>query len=67
MNLKKLKGKIVEYGFTYETISKQIGKSKTSFSNRMNCKKSLFTQSEISKLKKLLNLTNDEVVEIFLD
>ena len=66
MNLNKLKGKLTEYGFTYEMVSKQIGRSRAAFSNKINSGKP-FTQSEISKLKKLLNLTKDEVIEIFLD
>jgi hypothetical protein len=66
MNLNKLRGKLTECGINYEKAGKYIGRSRTSFSNRINSKKP-FTQSEISKLKKLLNLTNDEVAEIFLD
>ena len=66
MNLNKLKGRFREYNFTYGTISKNLKLSTGSIRDRLNGKR-VFTQPEISKLKKLLNLSNDEVAEIFLD
>ena len=66
MNLNKLEGRLREYNFTYGTISKNLKLSTGSIRDRLNGKR-VFTQPEISKLKKLLNLSNDEVAEIFLD
>ena len=66
MNLNKLKGRLREYNFTYVTIGKNLKLSTGSIRDRLSGKR-VFTQPEISKLKKLLNLSNDEVAEIFLD
>ena len=44
MNLDKLKGKLTEYGFTYEMVSKQIGRSRAAFSNKINSGKPLLSQ-----------------------
>ena len=66
MNLDKLRGKLVEHRMTKKNTAVQLGLSERSVNRRMTNRKP-FTQSEISKLKKLLNLTNDEVAEIFLD
>lgn len=64
MRNNKLKGKLKEYSFNYDNFSKVMGLSKTAFTNKINGKG--FKDNEIAKIKKILNLTNDEVVEIFL-
>ena len=58
----KLKGKLKEYSFNYDNFSKVIGLSKTAFTNKIN-----FKDKEIARMKKIFNLTNDEVVEIFIN
>lgn len=66
MNMDKLKGRVVEYRIQQEDLGKIIKLSSRSINRKLNGH-SKFNQEEISKIKKLLNLTNDEVVEIFLD
>lgn len=61
----KLKGKLKEYSFNYDNFSKVIGLSKTAFTNKINGKG--FKDKEIAKMKKIFNLNNDEVVEIFIN
>jgi len=66
MRLNKLKAKLREYDFNYRDFSKKIKLNVSSFSNKINGKIA-FNSREIAKIKKILNLTNDEVVEIFIN
>lgn len=66
MNLDKLRGRLVEKRYTQEKIAVKLGLSLRSVNRRVTSQKP-FNNNEISKLKKLLNLSNDEVAEIFLD
>lgn len=66
MNLDKLRGRLVEKRYTQEKIASKLGLSLRSVNRRLT-KQKPFNNNEISKLKKLLNLSNDEVAEIFLD
>lgn len=68
MDLNKLKGKLREYGFTYSSITPMVGMSLSAFRDKISYNnKREFKPSEISKLRKLLNLTDQEVIEIFFD
>lgn len=60
----KLRALMVEQGLTNDTVAKTIGISKQSFSLKANNKRE-FTISEVYKIMKLLQLTEQEVVEIF--
>lgn len=64
--MKKLKGKLIEKGYTYENIASELGISKTTFAYKINGK-GCFLITEASKLKELLNLTERESIEIFLE
>ena len=66
MNLDKLRGRLVEKRYTQEKIAVKLGLSLRSVNRRLTSQKPL-NNNEIPKLKKLLNLSNDEVAEIFLD
>lgn len=64
-NINKLKGKITENGYTMKTLSKEIGLCEVSLRKKINNNKSEFSLSESLKVKKILNLTTNEYVEIF--
>ena len=64
MNIDKLKGKIREKGMTYKMLSKRTGIGLTSINHKVNGKKS-FKQEEMSKVRKVLNLSDRETIEIF--
>lgn len=60
----KLKGKIVENGFSNKTFAKAIGLSVSSLYNKFSSN-SYFTQDEIELAKKVLKLKDSEVILIF--
>lgn len=65
IKLNKLKGKIAENGYNYTSCSEGLGINPSSFSRRMNGKLD-FTIKDIKSLGELLNLTNDDIRDIFL-
>ena len=65
-NYDLLKAKLLEKRYTYDDGAKAIGKSTTTFSDKMNGK-SKFDVVEARKLKELLNMTVEEYVTIFLN
>lgn len=64
MNKNKLKGKIREQGFTYRKLAKKIGIGLTSMNYKINGKH-LFNQEEMVKLREVLKLSDNEIIEIF--
>ncbi len=66
VNIPKLKGKLRERNVTYAQCAKEIGMSITSFSQKMNGK-SRFYIDDLEKIGNLLNLSNPEKVDIFLN
>ena len=66
MNLNKLRGKMAEKRLTQKQLAIKMGLSLRSI-NRMLMNKRPFNNNEILKLKRLLKLTDDEVVEIFIN
>ena len=62
----KLKGKIVENGFTITSLAKKIKTSKTTLSQKVN-NKIKFSQTDMRTLSKVLCLTGDEIKDIFLN
>ena len=66
MNLDKLKGKILEKRKIYEECAAALGVTVTTFSNKMNGKGKFYID-EINKLATLLELTNQEKIDIFLN
>lgn len=63
LNVKKLRGKIVENGYTQRQLAAAIGVSNRTFTSRMHRK--IFGSDEIEKIAKLFSLTPKEVLEIF--
>ena len=64
MNKNKLKGKIREQGLTYKILAKKIGISVTSVNYKVNGQ-NLFNHEEMIKLREILRLTDNEIIEIF--
>lgn len=67
MNTKELKVEMLRHGDTGVTLSKALGMSEVSFSNKLNAKDTEFTQSDIATIRKRYDLTPERVVEIFLE
>lgn len=65
MKLNKLKGKLVECNMSYEDCAKELGISKTAFSNKMQGN-SNFTVEEAKNLSDVLHLNTNEKEDIFL-
>lgn len=66
MKLDKLKGKLVEKKKTYEDCSRDLGVTISTFNNKMNGRSKFYVE-EINKLSGLLELTNEEKIDIFLN
>lgn len=65
VNLNKLKGKIVENGYSIETVAKKIGINKSTFYRKMNKNGDNFSIKEANAIVELLKLSNSEAVAIF--
>lgn len=61
----KLKGKIVECGYSVEQIAKILGVNPATLYRKLS-QESEFTRNEIATLKSTLKLTVSEINEIFL-
>ena len=64
-NSNKLKAKIAEKGLTMTELAKNIQMSSASFSQKANGK-TKFSQEDIRKIDRELNLKPEEIREIFL-
>ena len=65
-NTNKLKAKIVENGLTMAMLAEKTNMSKASMSQKINNKFS-FSQSDIRAITELLELSGEEIREIFLN
>ena len=59
-----LKEKIRDKKLSYKKLSEKMRISESGFNKKMN-RKNFFTQAEIYELKKMIELSNDELVQIF--
>jgi repressor-like protein len=59
-----LKEKIRDKKFNYKKLSEKMRISESGLNKKMN-RKNFFTQAEIYELKKMIELSNDELVQIF--
>ena len=66
INRKLLDSKMVLNGKTQDDVAKLFGFSIVPVNKRFNVR-TKFKPEEIAKLKEFLKLTNDEVVEIFIN
>lgn len=67
MNTKQFKSKMLLHGDTAKELSKALGISRTRLSAKINANKAEFKQTEITKIKKRYNLSNDEIEKIFFN
>lgn len=65
MNIRMLKGKIVESGITQEAMADAIGMSRCTFYRKMKRKGNTFTVEEMNKIVKIIHLSQEEAVSIF--
>lgn len=65
-NTNLLKSKIALTGSTQKKLAKILNLSLGSLNQKI-ANKIIFKPSEIAKIQEVLNLTNDEVVEIFIN
>ena len=66
MKVNVLKAKIVEQGKKMENVSQYIGINRSTLSRKLN-EKQEFTLSELTNLSKYLNLSNNEIINIFYE
>ena len=65
VDVAKLRGKIVEKGFTVETLATAIGIDRSTLYRKLDTIEK-FTIGEARKIKEVLGLTNAEATQIFL-
>ena len=63
-NYSKLSGRMKEYGYAQESLSKGIGVSETTLNLSLNNKRN-FKQDEMLKICELLHISNDGLTEYF--
>ncbi len=66
MNLQKLKGYLVEKGYTYEQSAKIIGISVTAFNQKINGKRRFYLE-ELNLLADTINMPKEDRIRIFLN
>jgi hypothetical protein len=64
-NVNKLKGKITENGYNLKNLSKAMDLCELTLRRKINNSNSEFTLSESLKIKKILNISNQDYLEIF--
>ncbi len=64
MNVRKLKGKMVEHGYNVENLAAKIGVDKSTLYRKLNEGEKI-TVGDAQKIKDELNLTDDEAIDIF--
>lgn len=62
----RLKGAIYRAGYTIETFSKEVGIHPLTFSRKMRGLRQ-FTVGEIRRIRDILNLTDEELLDIFFN
>nr|DAD67267.1 MAG TPA: hypothetical protein [Myoviridae sp. cteo515] len=65
INQNLLNSKVALSGLSFKELAKKIGMPYQSFNNRKNGKIE-FNSKEIKALKEVLNLSNDDVIAIFI-
>jgi transposase-like protein len=64
MNIPKLRGKMVEAGYSVESLANKIGVDKSTLYRKLDNGEK-FTIGEAQKIRTTLDLTNDEAAVIF--
>ena len=65
MKANKLKGKLVEKGMNVETLAKLIGVDKSTLYRKLN-DFDTFTLGDVTKIAKVMGLSNKEAYELFI-
>ena len=65
VNVNKLKGKIVEKGYSVEKLAKEIGVDKTTIYRKINNNGETFTIDEADRIVNVLSLNAEEAQSIF--
>lgn len=65
VNVRRLKGKIVEYGMSVDILAKEIGINKSTLYRKINSGGENITVGEMKKISEVLKLSRDEICEIF--
>lgn len=65
VNVNRLKGKIIESGYTNAKFSKALGINPGTFYRKIRTGGGSFTVSELNKMVILLSLSNEECKSIF--
>jgi len=65
VNVNKLRGKIVEKGFTVEKVADRMGKDKSTLYRKLQNPETI-TIGEANAISKILDLTLQESIDIFL-
>lgn len=66
MKLNRVKGKLKENNITYSKLSSMIGISTATLNDKMNGKRKFYID-EIKKISNILNFTDEEKIDIFLN
>lgn len=66
MNIPKLKGKMVEEGYSVDTLATEIGIDRSTLYRKLESVEK-FTIREAQKIKEVLHLTNNEASAIFFN
>ena len=66
MNTQKLKGKMIEKGFTPKSLAEKVGIDRSSMYRKLNSV-GKFTIGEAKAIKTILELTDSEASAIFFD
>ena len=65
VDVNKLRGKIVEKGFSQQELAQSIGIDRSTFYRKMK-NNGDFSIGEVAEIAKIMQLTNEEAIEIFL-
>lgn len=65
VNVNKLKGKIVENGYTIPEIAEKVGLDKSTFYRKLNAEGETFTIREANDICKALKLSKQDAMDIF--
>lgn len=65
VDVNKLRGKIVEKGFSQQELAQSIGIDRSTFYRKMK-NNGDFSIGEVAEIAKVMQLSNEEAIEIFL-
>lgn len=65
VNVNKLKGKIVELGYSVEKLAESVNIDRSTMYRKMSGKGDGFTIKEVDRICKALNLSREDAIAIF--